>query len=911
MNLAPSSLLPVAPPAPAVEVVPASPAQEQLWALLQKFPDRPLGNLPLAVNLDGPLDPAVLVQALNDVVARHAILHTSLEFNGGRLTQVISAPLHVPVPVIDLRLLPPPAREAQAFRLAREDAARPFDARRLPLLRAQLFLLDQSRHILVFTLHRGIFDHESPGILLRELSACYEARRNGNVPHLPALPRQYPDYARSTGEPPAEADLAWWQARFSSEPPPLRLPPDRSRSGTRGGTGRSEKIELSAALGCSVGILAQREGTNVLTILLAAFQVLLHRYTNLPSFVVGLGGSDRHLPGMEDLLGPCTRIVPFRPDLSGNPRFRILLERVRQEILETYAHAARLGFESLPGRYRNPALACPVQFIHERRSAELVNWPGLRLQELELDTGACGCELSLRLVESTGRWSIRAEYDAEYFSPAGIQQLLAHYQVLLQAAVSQPAARLSELPLLTSLERSRLLHEWNNARVAYPRDLAVSDVVSARAGAEPEATAVTCGEYRLNYRDLDQRSNQLGRHLRAAGVRTGRVVGLYLDRSVELVVAILGILKAGGAVCLFDPSFPPSPSQVERARLDLILTRTAHRELFTADTDRLLLLDIEAADIQRGDESVLAPIAGPDDICWVAWSAGTGGRSRAVEYSHRALVGMLYAQRWLGGIGAGNGVVSTTPLSLVGAATELLPPLAFGGRVELATAEELADPAALAARLASSDATVLHASPSLLHRLLGTGWTGGKALRIHSTGEPLSRELADRLLGQCRELWNTYGTAETAGACVAAPVTRSPAKPLAGRPFGNVQIHLLDAGLQPVPVGLPGEIFVGGDTLASGYRDDPADTVARFPADPFRRLPGSRLFRTGDLACRLPNGEIEYLGRLDLQVPIRPQPRFMPAAQTVNAGRRPVVAALTAAAAAFLPSPSVLLPRAS
>ena len=872
---------------PGTVYVPASPQQEQLWALLQKYPDRPLGNFPLAFSLEGPLDPALLVAALNDVVARQDILRTCLEFSAGHLHQAVTPELHVPVPLIDLRLLPAGVREAQAFRLAREDAARPLDPRRLPLVRAQLFLIDQTRHILVLTLHRAIFDHESSGILLRDLAACYEARRQGRAPQLPALPRPYADYARDAGATPSESALAWWLAKFPGEPTLLRLPADRSRSGTRGSGGRVERIELSTALCCSVGILAHREGTNAFTILLAAFQVLLHRYTNLTDFALGLVASDRHLPGTENLLGPCTRLVPFRADLSGNPSFREFLERVRREILDTFAQAPRLSFDRLPGRYRHPALACPVQVVHERREMELVNWPGFRLQELELDSGASPGELSLHLVESVGRWSARAEYDAEFFSPAAIQQLLAHFTVLLQAAAARPGAKLAELPLLTSTERRRLLQEWNNSGVTYPRDATVPDLVAARAAAEPDAPAVACAGQRLTYRQLDQHSNRLGRHLRAAGIRPGRVVALAVDRSVELVAAALGILKAGGAVCLFDAAFPPSPAQVNLVRPDLILTDTNHRALFSAHDDRLLLLDAEAADIKRADESVLAPLAGPEDGCWLAWSAGTGGKPKAVELSHRACVSMLFARRALAGIRATDVVFASAPLHTIDAATELLLPLAFGARLELAAADELATPAALAARFAASEATFLHAPPSQLERMLDAGWTGGKSLRIHSGGEPLSRELADRLLDQCRELWNTYGTVETAGACLAAPATRGAGKPLLGRPFGNVQIHLLDAGAQPVPVGIPGEIHVGGETLAAGYRDDSAGTVGRFSADPFRRLPGSRIFRTGDLACRLPNGEIEYLGRIDQRIPCRPVPAPVASPRPATGSRRP------------------------
>jgi non-ribosomal peptide synthetase component F len=900
---------------------PVSPAQEQLWALVQKFPDRPLGNFPIALNIDGALDAAALGRALNDVVARHDILRTSFEFVQGRPLQQVAPALNVPLPVVDLRLLPPGVREAQAFRLAREDSLRVFDAHRVPLLRTQLFLLDQNRHILVLTLHRGMFDQESLGLFLRELATCYEARRTGTTPALAPLARQYADYAHEAGTPPAgEAARAWWLEQFAGDPVLLRLPADRPRSGTRPPGGRVEKLELSANLRCSVEILAHREGTNPFTIFLAAFQVLLHRYTNVADFMMGLGASDRHVAGTENLLGPCTRVVPCRALLSGDPTFRDLLERVRSTVLAINAHVAHLTPESLPGRCRNPALACPVQFFYQRHEVELVRWPGLHLQELELDAGAVPCELAFHLVESTAGWQVRAEYDADIFSPTLIQQLLAHFNALLQSAVARPAARLSELPLLTPGERRRLLSEWNSTLVAYPRDATVSELVSLRANAEPDAVAVAGAGMQLTYREVDQRSNQLGRHLRAAGIRPGRLVGLALDRSPQLLVALLGVLKAGGAACLFDPSQTLTAPLLANARLSLIVSQAARRDPCFADSHRVLLLDAEAADIHRADDSTLAAVAGPDDFAQLVFTTGTSGDAKPVELSHRALVSLLYARQRIGGVNPADSVFSASPLGGADALAESLLPLVFGARLELASVADLTTAAALAARLTRCQPTLVQAPPSVWNALLSAGWTGDPALRLICSGEPLTRELADRLLPHGRELWNIYGAAETGGGCLAARIAAGSAQPLLGRPLGNMQVHVLDAHLQPVPIGIAGEVLVGGDALATGYRDEPAETMARFVIDPFRRMPGARLFRTGDLARRLPSGEIEFIGRADGRAARRPFP--LPAAPA-RAPRRPrpksaakvpsnppvesapVVAAAGATAAASALAPSV------
>ncbi len=859
------------PAPPEARAAPASAAQEQLWALLQLHPDRPLGNYPVALNIEGPLDAAQLTRALNDLVARHAILRTNFDFQQGRPVQRVVAALHVPLPVIDLRLLPAAVREAQAFRLAREDVARPFDVRQGPLLRGQLFLFEQTRHILVLTFHRGILDEESIALLLRELAASYAARSAGGEPALPPVALTYGDYAAQGPDASArEACLSWWSEQLAGEPAPVQLPADRSRSGTRSGNTRVERLSLPAALPDAVENLAQREGTNPFTVLLAAFQVLLHRYTSRSDFVLGLAASDRPLPGMETMLGPCTRIVPCRATLSGDPTFRQLLDRVRRDTLAIYAHSARMPFDGLPGRFRNPAIACPVQFFHERRDLDQGGWPGLRIQELELDTGACPCELAFHVVEGLGRWSLRAEYDAEAFSPTVIQQMLSHFSVLLHAAATRPASRLSELPLLTPVERRRLLTEWNSSSVVYPRDATVHELVARRAITEPAALAVASAATSLTYRELDQRSNQLGRHLRAAGVRPGHVVGLGVERSPAFVVAVLGILKAGGAVLPLETRVPFSVRQPGAARLSLILTDSGHREHFAPELNRLLLLDLEAADIHRTDDAELAPLAGPDDLAWVVRTNGTGGEAKAVELSHRAIVNSLHAFRRLCNLTPADTFVGLSTAGSIEALTELLLPLVFGARLALVPHGDLADASRLAAALSAAHPTVAQAAPSRWQQLLDAGWGGDKSLRLLASGECLTREVADRLLSCGSQVWNVYATAESAGACLAAPVMPGSGRPLVGRAMGNAQIHVLDAHLQPVPVGITGEIYVGGDALSAGYRDRPADTIAHFPVDPFRHTPGARLFRTGDLARRLPNGELDHLGRLDGKIARRP-----------------------------------------
>jgi non-ribosomal peptide synthetase component F len=845
----------------------ASLSQLQIHSLEKRLAGQPVANFPVALHLDGPLDAALLARSLNAVVARHDILRTHFETVDGHLVQVVAPTLNVPVPVIDLRLLPDGVREAHAYRLAQEEAARPFESGKLPLLRAQLYLFGDAKGILVLTMHRGIFDHDSLGILLRELAVCHEAFRHNRAPSLPAPARQYasPDAPGAAGH--AE-DAAWWREKLAGAPAGVRLPGDRPRNAHGA---RFEKRELPEVQRQAVESFARREGTDPIMVYLTVLAVLLHRYAGETELLFGLGVSNRAASGSADLPGPFNLIVPLRTSLDGDPVLSRLLARIRAEVQAVLAHPCGSAADPAdhPAEFTEPAIGCPVWFVHERRPAELVRWPGLRVQELELSAGACTGELVFHLVEHGGHVGIRAEYDSAVFSPAFAQRLLGHYSVLLDACVTHPHFRISTLPMLTPPEQRRLFADWNNTRVDYPRDATVQELVAARCAANPGAIAVGPD---LSYGDLELRSNQLGRHLRIHGVKPGTCVALCVNQAADLVVGIIGILKAGGIVLPLDPAVlaPLQARLLEEARADLVLTESALRP-HLPDSRPQLLIDVEAGDIHRADDAVLVSVTGHDDPAWVACSTGTGGEPRAVEYSHRALISMLHATQQLVRLDPVDVLLGTAEFSTAAAITDLLLPLLFGARLELASPQDLIRPLQLATRTAVNKPTVMLAAPAVWRRLLETGWTGNPGLRLISRGEPLARELADRLLRCGSGLWNFYDTAETAGVCMAAAVATGRPATLEGRPVANVQVHLLDAHLQPVPVGLPGELFVGGDSLATGYRRATDGTARQFTADPFRRLPGARLFRTGDRARRLPGGEIELLGRVEPRTATLPQ----------------------------------------
>lgn len=825
----------------------ASLSQLQIRCLEQRRPGQPVGNYPVALHLEGSLNPALIARALNAVVARHDILRTHFDTVDGQAVQIVAPTLNVPVPVIDLRLLPEGVRDAQAYRLAQEEAARPFDPQRLPLLRAQLYLFGEHKGILVLTLHRGIFDHDSLGVLLRELATCHEAFRRNATPSLPP-PRQY---AAAGTETPAAADAGWWREQLAGAPAGVHLHGDRPRNAHGA---RFEKRVLPDVQRDAVASFARREGADPISVYLTVFTILLHRYAGDTDLVFGLGVSQRAGLAAADLPGPFNLVLPFRARLDGDPVVSRLLARLRSGVQELLTH---------PGASRElvePAAGCGVWLVHEHRPEEPVAWPHLRVQELELGAGACAADLVFYVVEHGSHVTLRAEYDAEVFSPAYVQRLLGHYSVLLDACVTHPHFRISTLPMLTPPEQRRLFADWNNTRVDYPRDATVQELVAARCAATPAAIAVGPN---LTYGELELRSNQLGRHLRAHGVKPGTCVALCVTQAADLAVGVIGILKAGGIAFPLDPAVlvPVQARLLEQARADLVVTESALRTHFPDSLPRLIL-DAQARDIHLADDAVLVSLTGQDDAAWVAGSTGTSGGPRAAEFTHRALVSMLHATQQLVRLEPGEVYLGTAELSSAAAITDVLLPLLFGGRLELAGAQDLIRPLQLATRAAVSKPHVMVAAPAVWRRLLDTGWTGGPGLRLISRGDPLPRELADRLLHCGASLWNLFDTTETAGACMAAQVLAGRPGTLEGRPVANVQLHLLDANLQPVPVGLPGDLFAGGDSLATGYRRPATDSPSPFVADPFRRLPGARLFRTGDRARRLPGGEIELLGRI-------------------------------------------------
>ncbi|PYK62978.1 MAG: non-ribosomal peptide synthetase, partial [Verrucomicrobia bacterium] len=843
-------------PPPDIFAFPVSSAQQRLWFLEQFQPGSPLYNSPIAVRMDGPLDAMVLEQAINRIIRRHEILRTSFDLQNGQPVQLVAPSLTLQLPVSDLSSLPPASGEAEARRLAADEARRPFDLQRLPLLRVKLLRLSATRHVFVLTVHHIIFDGWSLGVFLRELATIYERLRAGKTAELPEPPIQYADFAVWQQErfKFLDKELAFWKKQLSGRLPTLELPTDRPRPAVQTYGGAVESLALPADLRDALQALSQREGVTLFMTLLASFQTLLHRYTAQEDVLVGSPVAGRNLTETEGLIGLFIHTLLLRGDLSGNPTFREFLRRVREMAVDAYANE-EVPFDRIvealqQERSLSHSPLFQVMFALERAPLESVNWPGLKLTQLELDSGTAKFDLTLYLVENSTGLTARMEYNTDLFGAATIQRMLTHFKALLEGILAGPDKRLSELPLLAETERHRLLVECNRTQTDYPQEKTISALYEAQAARTPDAMAVVFGEQHLTYRELNQGANQLAHHLRKLGVQPDTLVGVCLDRSLDLVVGLLGILKAGGAYLPLDPSYPQErlAFMLEDSQAPVVVTQRRLLEALPKGRARFVCLDSEWKLIAREDRENPGETVSPKDLAYVIYTSGSTGKPKGVQLSHRAVVNFLSSMRREPGLTSEDTLLAVTTLSFDIAALELFLPLSVGARVALATREEAADGAQLAAKIADTCATVMQATPATWRLLIDSGWPGNKSLTVFCGGEALSRELANRLLERCAELWNLYGPTETTI---------------------WTQFYILDRYLQPVPVGVPGELFIGGDGLARGYLNRPELTAEKFIRHPFSDAPNARAYRTGDLARRSPDGNIELLGRMDHQVKIR------------------------------------------
>ncbi|MBC3955564.1 non-ribosomal peptide synthetase [Pseudomonas triticifolii] len=848
-------------------------AQQRQWFLWQLDPHSTAYTMPAVLRLSGALDIAALESSFSALIARHETLRTTFRQDGEQAVQIIHPPRAFTLTVEQV------SGEQRLEAIVQQDVQRPFDLEQGPLLRVRLLNPGRDEHVLVLTQHHIVSDGWSMPIMVDELVRLYEGFSQGRDVQLAELSMQYADYAlwqRKWMEAGEQArQLAYWKQQLGDEQPILELPADRPRPALQSHAGARLAIELDAALIDNLKNVARQQGVTLFMLLLASFQSLLHRHSGQPDIRVGVPIANRTRTQTEGLIGFFVNTQVLRAEFDLHTTFSELLQQVKHTALQAQAHQ-ELPFEQLvealqPQRSLSHSPLFQVMFNHQSQaSAEVRAVSGLQVEPVEFDSHPAQFDLTLNTAEHAGGLSAGMTYATALFERSTIERIAQQWQALLRAICVNAECRVAQLPMLNAAERQQIVHEWNPAPSAYPTQC-LPALIEAQVQATPHATALVLEREHLTYHQLNARANQLAHRLRELGVGPDVLVGVAVPRSLDMVVALLAILKAGGAYVPLDPDFPQDrlAYMIQDSGLSLLLTRT----------DLLLSLpipaNVQSLCVDRADdwltdynEDNLPGNLHPQNLAYVIYTSGSTGQPKGVTVRHDALVNFLSSMAEKPGLSADDKVLSLTSLSFDIAGLELYLPLMRGATVVLLQPDQNKDPQALLKVIEQQAVSVIQATPSTWRMLLDIA--PANALRgktVLCGGEALSVELAQRLIAQAGHVWNVYGPTETTVWSARHYLTDSDDIWL-GRPLANTRLHIVSDAIDLLPVGVRGELLIGGDGLARGYHNRAALTAERFIPDPFA-ADGSRLYRTGDLARYHADGVIEYAGRLDHQVKIR------------------------------------------
>jgi amino acid adenylation domain-containing protein len=859
---------------------PTSFAQQRMWFLDQLEPGKAVYNVTEAIRLTGLLNVETLERSINEIIKRHESLRTTFSLIDERPVQIVAPTLHVRLLVHDFLDLSESQREQQVALSASEEAGRPFDLQCGPLLRATLFQSGKEEHVLLLVMHHIISEGGwSMSIFLREMGILYNAYSSGQTPFLPELEVQYGDYSvwqrESLQGDVLDQQLTYWKAQLKDAPTIFDWSINRQRPAVQTHQGARKTLLLPKHLMRGLNALARAERSTLFTTLLAAFQTLLYRYTGQDDFVVGAPVAGR-TPQTQNLIGLFINTVPLRSRVSSGVSFRELMKWVRQVVFDSLAHQDA-PFEALvdalnPARSLASTPVFQVMFAFQNAPLQDLELNGLDVKPYDVEIRSSMLDLTLFAWEKRDGLRIVFEYSTDLFEEGTIRRMLSHFEVLLEGIVSNPDEQLSRLPLLTESEREQILYEWNDTAVEFTEGkpgMCVQELFEVEAERRPEAVAVEFEGQRLSYGELDARANQLASYLREKGVGPDRLVGILMERSLEMVVALYGVLKAGGAYVPLDPSFP-------RERLDYMVKDSGMAVLITHGQlgqqvqswpGTMVRVDAEREEIAQQDRGWKSAPGDLGQLAYVLYTSGSTGQPKGVEIPHSAVVNFLLSMQREPGFGTSDIMLAVTTLCFDIAGLELHLPLISGGKVVIASYEDTRDPMRLLECMRGSQCTVMQATPATWRALIDGGWSGSPGLKVLCGGESLPQDLRGKLLRRCKELWNMYGPTETTIWSTLEPVKSAEGPVLIGRPIANTQTWVLDANRNLVPEGVVGELYIGGAGVARGYLGRGELTEERFIASPFAK--DGRLYRTGDLARWKAGGRLECLGRVDRQVKVR------------------------------------------
>jgi amino acid adenylation domain-containing protein len=872
-----------------IYIFPTSFAQQRLWVLDQLEPGNISYNIAAAIRLSGDLNHEALENSIAEIIRRHEILRTYFAMQEGAPCQIVTPYRLFSLSVISREHIATDEQEPEIRHLAEAARAKVFDLSTGPLFRVELLRLSPTEHVLLINMHHIVSDGWSIGVFIKELSVAYPAFMRGNSPPLQELQIQYADFAIwqrqwLTGDV-LETQLQYWKQKLTGAPGLLELPIDHLRPPVQTFSGSTQSFSIDTGLSQGFQELCRNKDATLLMGLLGVFFVLLTRYTRQTDVVVGIPIANRNRQEIEPLIGFFINSLAIRIDMADNLSFQTVLSRVREAALDAYLHQD-LPFELLvealhPERDQRYSPLFQVMFILQNAPVGHLQLPGLQVTPLAVKNNTSKYDLTLIMEEGEKGLEGSFEYNTDLFDQDTIIRMIDHFKTLLAGVVSNPKSSILDLPILTTAEHHQLVSLWNN-KTGFREPAQEGDwlpaLLASQAEKFPHGVAVVKEGQFLTYSQLNTQANQLARFLIKMGIGPDVMVAVCIERSLEMLVILLGILKAGGAYVPLDPDFPVSRlnPMLEDAQPLMLLTHEKLAQQFSNLELEILYVEKVWQLISResGQNPVVPPML--DTLAYTIYTSGSTGKPKGVQISHRALINFLFSMKHQLGLSQQDVLLAVTTISFDIAAMELFLPLILGGRVVLTHRAVCADGLALANTIQDYAITAMQATPVTWQLLLAAKWEGNPRLKAFCGGEAFPMKLADSLYSRCESVWNMYGPTETTIWSAVRKVNVSPQKddsqdkPVTiGPPIVDTQLYILDPNLQPVPIGIPGHLHIGGIGLARGYINQPDLTAEKFIPDPFSSVPGQRLYKTGDLASFLPNGDIRFLGRMDFQIKIR------------------------------------------
>ncbi len=824
------------------------------------------------IRLQGELDLAAMRRAITEAVNRHEAFRCTFSEDGSEI--IVTPSVAVEIPFHDASDMSPTERDATVERVLAEEGRRILDMAKGPLFSFQIIRLSVKEHLLVFTVQMIICDGWGYTLVLEDIAAIYTGMVQKRPPSLgPITPmREYVRWQREQEHTAESLECeAFWLEQFKTVPPPLDLPVFKSRPASRSFAGDRQTLRLSAELHQQLKQTAKRLKSTPFSVLLAAYQTWLYRLSGTADLVVGVPFAGQSGAGLETLVGQCVHTLPVRCKLDGAEPFVGLLHRTRETLLDTQEHW-NSSFGKLVQKLDLPRDPSRIPLVSVIFNLDVplskAQFAGCTRQITATPRFYFQYDLGFNLVDEGETLLVECDYSKSLFTAETIRSWLGHYQALLEGVIKDSDQPLNRLPMLSEAELRLRIDQWNNASRDYSRQATVHELIAAQVERTPDAVAVECAGHSLTYRELDGWANQVANLLRSMGVVADTLVGICVDRSFTLPVAVLGVLKAGGAYVPLDPDQPPArlADVLEDTGVQVLLTQGRLLPRLPETNARLVCLD-EDRDVIAQQSTTLVPDNGtPQNLAYVIYTSGSTGKPKGVEITHGSLVNFLESMQREPGLKPEDAVLALTTLTFDIAGLELLLPLTAGARTVVVSRDVLTEPEELSRIISRCGVTIMQATPATWRLLLNGGWKGDRRLKVLCGGEAMPPDLAERLLSSCGELWNMYGPTETTvwSTCVRLQSGQSIT---IGPPIANTQTYVLDELLQPVPIGVPGELLVGGKGLARGYRNLSDLTAQKFICDPFHE--GERLYRTGDLARYRMDGSIEFVGRRDFQIKLR------------------------------------------